>query len=254
MPRLPSYTSKTRSICKLELITYCRITLIGLAINIILNSSALANVTFDGYTRFIYNHKQKQLPITIVNHSNEQALVQIQIEQGDQSNTKPVPMAITKPLLVIPSNAKATTDVLYMGAGLPEDRESYLSLTILEIPKKVEIANSMAIALRHNLKLFFRPQLSSTFKDAIDQLHWTKTSKSSVTIKNSSPYYITLTGISLQNHHRTSCGEAIEHLMISPYSTSEIATDPCEDIEQVAYSYISDTGTPYSVRAPLTEI
>lgn len=218
----------------------------ALILAMIICSPAQADITFDGFTRFIFEGSQKQLPVIIVNQSDEPALVQVKLDWGNKPSIAALPMAVTKPLLLIPANGKASTGILYQGLGLPDDRESFLMLKVLQVPKKATDSNAMALALQHNLKLFYRPALPGSIEDAVNQLQWSNSPGGSYEARNDSPYYLTLTEVGLRDRLGAACGLVIDHLMIAPFSTYPLSASGCEKpAGQVAYAYISDAGLPH---------
>lgn len=224
----------------------------ALILVMIVCSPARADITFDGFTRFIFEGSQKQLPVIIVNQSDEPALVQVKLDWGDKHHTSPLPMAVTKPLLLIPANGRASTGVLYQGLGLPSDRESFLMLKVLQVPKKADDSNAVALALQHNLKLFYRPELPGSIEDAVNQLQWSNSSDGGYEARNDSPYYLTLTEVGLRDRSGAACGQVIDHLMIAPFSTYSLPANGCDKpAGQVAYAYISDAGLPHPRQSTL---
>lgn len=221
----------------------------GLLLALLLNTSAHADISFDGYTRFIYAADQRQLPVILVNDSHEPALVQVKLAWGDAAQTPALPMAVSKPLLLIPAQSNASIDIFYEGEGLPTDRESYLLLKVLQVPKKSGEENLVQIALQHNLKLFYRPKLSSPAEAAVETLLWSQTDSTTYQARNNSPYYLTLTDVGLVAADGTACGKAVEQLMIAPFSTDQLPTATCaKPVHSVTYSVISDSGMPHAYR------
>ncbi|CAI8940543.1 fimbrial biogenesis chaperone [Pseudomonas donghuensis] len=225
---------------------------IGILLALLFSTTARADITFDGFTRFIFEGKQKQLPVIIVNQGNQPALVQVKLDWGDKQGTGELPMAVSKPLLLIPANSKASTDILYQGVGLPDDRESFLLLKVLQIPKKTVDSNAMAIALQHNLKLFYRPPLPGSVSAGVEQLHWSPAAAGRYRARNDSPYYLTLTEVALLDQSGVACGQAIDHLMIAPFSSYSLNVKGCDrPVSQVAYAFISDAGLSHARRSNL---
>lgn len=211
-----------------------------------LSSNVWADINFDGYTRFIFESSQKQLTFNVVNEGNEVALVQVTLDWGDKRSSAYMPMAVSRPLLKIPANGKASVDVLYQGTGLPDDQESFLRLSVLEVPKKPTEGNVAQITLQHNLKFFYRPKLPGNPQKAVEELHWTGAIVAgSVQLKahNNSPYYLTLTEVRLLDRQGLACGAQAEHLMVAPYSTYNLNVPGCgKQATQIAYTFISDGG------------
>jgi P pilus assembly chaperone PapD len=215
----------------------------GLLLVFMLNTTAQAEISFDGHTRFIFEADQSQMAVTLVNESNEPALVQVTLGWGDAKETRAIPMALSKPLLLIPERSKASVDIFYQGAGLPTDRESFLLLKVLQVPKRSSEENLVHIALQHNLKLFYRPKLSSSIEEAIKALRWSQSGTGIYQAHNNSPYYLTLTQVSLLDPEGIGCGKIIDHLIIAPFSNYELSTVTCDrPAHAVTYSFISDGG------------
>ncbi|WP_431823642.1 fimbrial biogenesis chaperone [Burkholderia sp. F1] len=208
------------------------------------STAALADIHFGGYTRFVMDEKNGRKSIEIENDGDEPALVQVNIERGNGKGGSYLPIAVSKPLLLIPSGQKAFEEIIYQGKGLPVDRESYFMLSVMEIPKKSEGADSLQFAIRHHLKLFYRPQLSMDPQEAIGRLRWARKSGSAVpSAHNDSPYYLTLTDIKLQDGTGKTCGETLRHWMLEPYSTKPLPVSGCAmPPDGVSYVYISDSG------------
>ncbi|WP_175925631.1 fimbrial biogenesis chaperone [Burkholderia cepacia] len=225
----------------------------GLLTTMLQSTAVLADIHFGGYTRFVMDEKNGRKSIKIGNDSGEPALVQVNIEWGNESAGRDLPIAVSKPLLLVPSRQSAFEEIIYQGKGLPVDRESYLMLTVAEIPKKPEGADSLQFAIRHHLKLFYRPQLSMDPQEAIDRLRWVRKRGAAVpSAQNDSPYYLTLTDIKLQDSAGKTCGETLRHWMLEPYSTQPLPSSGCATApEGVSYVYISDSGFQHPRTFPL---
>ncbi|MUF03526.1 fimbria/pilus periplasmic chaperone [Pseudomonas sp. CCM 7893] len=211
--------------------------------------TAQAEISFDGYTRFIYEAGQHQVPVILVNDSNEPALAQVNLSWGDPQENRDIPMALSKPLLLIAERSKASVDIFYQGAGLPTDRESFLLLKVLSVPKKSSDENLISIALQHNLKLFYRPKLLGSPEEAIKTLRWSPSGSTTYQVRNNSPYYLTLTEVILRDPKGVDCGKTIDHLMVAPFATYELPIMACDrPVREVTYSLVSDGGTPQAYR------
>lgn len=220
-----------------------------------ISANAWADISFDGPTRFIFEGDQEQLTVVIVNEGDEVALVQVTLGWGDGRDSAELPMAISRPLLTIPAHGKASVDILYQGQGLPVDRESYFLLSVLEVPRQASAKNVIQIALKHSLKLFYRPKLPGTPLAASESLRWTRaTGAGSARLKahNDSPYYMTLTDIDLQDGQGNACGTQTKHLMIAPFSTLDLSVPDCwEAVTTLTYSYIDDGNIAHPHHAPI---
>lgn len=62
-----------------------------------LSGVAIADIEFDGVTRFVLNAKDKQKSITVVNTGNETVLAQITLDQGNgEQNLHDLSMALSR--------------------------------------------------------------------------------------------------------------------------------------------------------------
>ncbi|WP_218077813.1 molecular chaperone [Burkholderia sp. A2] len=209
---------------------------------------ALAALSFDGQNRFIMTGKR--MKIDLVNESIENALADVSVTWGDENNTKPLPLVVSQPLLRISPSGRGSVDVIYQGVGFPSDRESYMLLNVLDVPTAPHDPNVLQIALRHRLKLFYRPQLKETLNDAMATLNWESRGEGQmqITANNPSPYYLTLSDIKIVDSNGGDCAESVEHLMIPPFSTASLGKLDCNPAG-LRFSVISDAGyaRPYRV-------
>jgi len=219
----------------------------GLAAFAIVSTSAVAGLSFDGRNRFVM--QGARLGITIVNESNTSALAQVSVDWGEPGRADPLPIAMSKPLVKIAPKGKATVDVFYQGSGLPDDRESFLLLNVLDIPQVPRESNVLQIALRHRLKLFYRPKLKETPEEARATLAWERSaSGDEIEVHNPSPYYVTLSDMEMLGSAGRPCGEPVEHLMVAPFSSQRVKTTECQ-LALLRYSVVSDAGNPLPYEA-----
>ncbi len=211
----------------------------------VFSSPVMSDINFDGETRFIYDSKQKQKKITVVNTGVSAVLVQVTIEPGtaDQSGGS-LFMALSKSVMRVEPNERESFDVVYQGVGLPGDKESYFLLSFLEIPQQPTDGQILQIALRHRLKLFFRPAIPVDIDTAVSRFYWLR-GKSSAYLKvhNDTPYYRTLTDIQLLGAQDEVCGSRVEHLMIAPLAAQTVHSSNCRGaVKKVRYTIITDDG------------
>jgi len=211
---------------------------------------ARAELDFNGLSRFVFNEGSKRLSIVITNKGKHPTLAQSSVGWGDKD--APLPMAISKPLQIILPGTDGAVEVFYQGQGLPTDRESYLLLSVLDVSQAPKEPNTVTLGILHHFKLFFRPKLAQTTKEAIANLAWkTPAGAFSSSISNTSPYFITLSDIDLINAAGESCGKVVDHLMIGPFSQAVLEGVECGFPPSAArYDYVTDTGMvqPYEVR------
>ncbi|KAB0756949.1 molecular chaperone, partial [Pseudomonas aeruginosa] len=138
-----------------------------------------------------------------------------------------LPFAVSRPLLRLGAGQRAKVEVLYQGQGLPTDRETYLLLSVLDVPHAPSTPETLQIALRHRFKLFYRPPLEATVEQANEGVTWTLGTSGNPKAHNPSPYHITFSQLEFLDASERSCGEAIEHLMLAPFSNHQFDIAAC---------------------------
>lgn len=215
--------------------------------------TARADLSFDGQNRFIMSGQR--MAVTLVNEGKTAALAEVSLNWGEPESgqRQPLPLAVSKPLLRIPGGQKANVEVFYQGTGLPTDRESYLLLSVLDVPPAAKTPHTMTVALRHRFKLLYRPSLKSTLDEAMAGLSWEvrKETAGRLIADNPSPYYLTLSDIEAIGLNGQPCGQPIEHLMLPPFSTHPLDIPACQPT-RLRYQIISDAGNPRPYGATLS--
>ncbi|CAI8699606.1 Chaperone protein fimC [Pseudomonas chlororaphis] len=228
---------------------------IVLLLGLMVSTHVQAEISFGGFTRFIFDGRQKSLMVTLDNEGDAPALVQSLLHWGDKDQARDLPMVVNKPLLLIPAHGKASLTIFYQGVGLPSDRESFFLLSIMQVPEKPRQGNNIQIALQHNLKLIFRPELPGSLEDALEKLRWAPSPKAppgSYQARNDSPYYLTLTEVGLRDRTGAACGNSVEHLMIAPFSSYDLVVPGCHQAAgQMTYKFISDSGIAHARQSDL---
>ncbi|WP_431823644.1 fimbrial biogenesis chaperone [Burkholderia sp. F1] len=208
--------------------------------------TAQASISFDGFNRFVMDGQTSRKRVDIVNDGTEPALVQVSIEWGEPEAGKDLPLVVSSPLVLIPGNQRKSVQILYQGTGLPTDRESYFLLSVLEIPQRPSLPNTLQIALRHNLKFFFRPPLDIGVPEAVGKLEWLAVRDGSAVqtkVRNDSPYYLTLTDVRIEDSSGNHCGDVTGHLMLAPFSLRPVEGHACAGLPvRVDFQYVSDGG------------
>ena len=212
-------------------------------------TDARADLSFNGKNRFILNGVRTA--ITVINEGNAPVLAEVSLDWGDAKKTADdMPLAISSPLVKIAPRQRDAVHVFYQGAGLPQDRESYFLLNVLDVPANAGGMNQIQIALRHRFKLFYRPRLKTTPDDAMRTLAWqTSPSPGAVAVvENPSPLYVTLSHIQAYDSASRACGMPVNHLMVAPFSTAPAPSAGCVPAS-LRYSIVTDAGDlrPFTV-------
>lgn len=151
-----------------------------------------------GGTRVIYPAGQKESSITVRNTSDSSRFM-VQSWAENQDGEKTSDFIVTPPLYVSNPGSENTLRLMYAGGALPSDRETLYYLTAKAIPaidkNKTAEKNVLMLSAATRIKLIVRPTgLNPSPSEAQSQLVFSR-SGNTVTIKNPTPYYITLTRI-----------------------------------------------------------
>ncbi len=190
-----------------------------------------------GATRIIYHEGQKETSISLTNTTKSGSFL-IQSWIADANNKKLSDFILTPPLFVSKPKSENTLRLMYAGPTLPKDRESVFFLHSRAIPsvdpKKVKGSNVLQIAVESVIKVFWRPEgLKTTETDAEKNLVCSR-SGNSVTLKNPSPYYLSL--VSLYS------GTAkLPNTMVPPKSSVTVKASG-SGLGKVTYTAINDYG------------
>ncbi|MNZ38782.1 MULTISPECIES: fimbrial biogenesis chaperone [Gammaproteobacteria] len=149
--------------------------------------------------RLVYKENEGDASLTI--HSTEERayLIQSWLDAGDSTVKKDLPFVVTPPLFRLAPHSDNVIRIMYLGNGLPKDRESLYWLDVKGVPglndEESKAESRMVLAINNRIKFFFRPAgLKGDQGDAMKQLHWTQ-SGSTITAKNDSPFYLVLSNI-----------------------------------------------------------
>lgn len=161
-------------------------------LSVFLISNAQAGITL-GATRLIFEAKNKEENIVVRNEGDRQILLQSWVDNGKNDDIA-VPFAVTPPLTKMAANSQQLLRVLYKGSGLPQDRESVVWLSVQEIPASVDGKNTLQIAVRQKIKVFYRPAgLPSDVKTAPGSLQWKlEAGGKQISVRNPSVYNVSM--------------------------------------------------------------
>jgi P pilus assembly chaperone PapD len=151
-----------------------------------------------GGTRFIYGEQLRSITFSVRNTSETAYLLNTKVFSGgawagsDRPITAPAPFIATPPLFPLAGGRENSIRIVRTGGELPADRESLFTLSISSIPSGRGGPDSIQMAVRSSLKLFYRPAgLKGDPENAYKQLKWSRAGKH-VIVENPTPYYVTL--------------------------------------------------------------
>ena len=245
-------------LCKLPLKQMLLTSLMALA-----SAQAIAGVVITG-TRVIYPAGQKEVTVKLNNNGTQPALMQAWIDTGSVTSTptsSKAPFLLSPPVARIDPAKGQSLRVLFTGAALASDKESVFWLNVLEIPPKPEAGedlNTLQMAFRSRIKLFYRPtELPGTATEAIEQVQWQVVSSRdglglALQAFNPSAFYVSLVELELVSG---SVRARSEDGMVAPGETRQfplptLKTRPAADA-QVEFSAINDYGALIPTRKAL---
>ncbi|EKZ6372265.1 molecular chaperone [Klebsiella aerogenes] len=215
-------------------------TIVALFIN-----TTSANTIING-TRVIYPEKNKEIIVQLVNNGDEPSLIQAWIDNGDINSTPEtahVPFLLTPPVVKVSGHNGQQLRIQKLPAPLPGDEESVFYLNVLDIPPKPENMlneNTIQLAIKSRIKLFYRPEsMKGTLDDAVSKIV-NNTNGNNLTLINNSPFHITVSNIAT-NKKEFLMNDAI---MINPYSQTNIRTKRNISKGETFYlKYVDDLGS-----------
>ncbi|WP_409283984.1 molecular chaperone [Pseudomonas protegens] len=167
-------------------------------------------------TRIVFDAGNKEANITVRN-GNQDTLIQSWIDSKDSKNSSPH-FAVIPALARISANEQQLLRVIYEGTGMAQGKESVIWLNIQEIPKAPSAKNTLQLAVRQRIKVFYRPAgLPGDALSAPTGLQWTLSSlpeKRTLVVKNPTPYYVSMSDIQILSSGREEM--LSESMMIAP--------------------------------------
>ncbi|TFF39383.1 molecular chaperone [Pseudomonas sp. RIT623] len=215
-------------------------------------AQATASISLSA-TRVVFDGAHKEANVTVRN-GNQEVLVQSWVDGGD-SELAQVPFAITPPLARVLPKQEQLLRILYEGQGLPSDRESVVWLNVQEIPQASGQANTLQLAVRQRIKIFFRPaNLPGNALLAPEQLVWQLTAhagKAQLTVKNPSLYHVSMADIELKLGKQTVF--TADSTMIAPGAQKTLGSvlSPTQSSLTLTFKNINDYGAQHKYSARL---
>lgn len=213
---------------------------------LLFSGASNAGITLD-VTRVILAAPKQEASILVINQESEHIMIQSWVDSTNVTAEQDIPFVITPSLNRLDRNQRKLLRIFYYGQGLPTDRESALRLNVQEVPQKSKSENSLQIAVRQRIKLFYRPvNLKGSADEAPNELGWRmvlKAGKPGLEVKNDSAFHVSFGTVNIQN------GSSIYPIpakMIPPYTsqsfTIEGASSALSGTAKVEFESINDDG------------
>jgi chaperone protein EcpD len=242
----------------------CFIRRLALAASVVLlGSQALAGVVITG-TRVIYPASHKEVTVKLNNNGGLPALVQAWIDTGDMASSpssSSAPFVLSPPVFRIDPSKGQSLRMMFTGSPLPQNKEAVFWLNVLEIPPAPEAAsdaNTLQMAFRSRIKIFFRPAgLPGDPTEAMGQIQWKLVRAAhgkhlALQAFNPSAFHVSLANVSVVANSRHI---ASEDGMVGPGETQTFDLKEPNAVvpagASVEFNAINDYGALVPFEAPL---
>jgi P pilus assembly chaperone PapD len=209
-----------------------------------------AAVSLSG-TRLIFDGRFQEASLEVTNRSGREVLIQAWLSDPGNVDGDPdisdasLPFALSAPLSRLDPGARQKIRILYQGEGMPQDSESLLHLYVLEIPRRVDGANQLSIAIRQRLNLFYRPPgLPGDPAGTAYRLRWTLARRgagqASLRVTNPTLFHAAIQDVRLG-------GVAInESLLLAPGASHDMHVASGKAGQRLSFQTLTDYGAPRS--------
>lgn len=196
---------------------------------------ATSGILING-TRIVYSEASKAGSISIENPEATRAyLIQSWVDRGDNSHTRD--FIITPPLIRMDAGDKTELKIVRV-AELPKDRESLFWLNVRAIPStKKSNTNSLQIAVKSRMKLFYRPLgMPTSAIESYKKLvaHY---SNGSIVVKNPTPFHVVFYSFAVDGRDIKSAD------VIKPFSAVNFDINKSTSPKTVSWRLIDDFGS-----------
>lgn len=204
-------------------------------------------------TRLVFDGEHREVSIKVRNNGDD-LLIQSWID-GDGSTAGSAPFAVTPPLARILAKQQQLLRVIYEGTGMPTDKESVVWLNVQEIPQASKEKNTLQLAVRQRIKVFFRPPgLATKAYLAPKQLLWQigeQEGHALLKITNPGLYHVSMSDITLQFGATTE--HPVDTMMIAPGETKSFTLKGTKNANYstLTFSSINDYGAQDRYKATL---
>lgn len=204
-------------------------------------------------TRIIYSSDSRFEVLKFMNNDDIPYIMQIWADKNNPNSTPDnadAPFIIQPPVFRIDPKIGRDARLIYIGEGLPQDKESLFYLNIAQIPPKnlnqdIKEGNSFTVIVHHRLKIFYRPSaIESQINNVEKQITFLKDTNGNITVKNNSPFFVSFASLEATN----TSGQkfAFKSTMISPLSTETLLPETNNKLsfspDKITYKCLNDLG------------
>lgn len=187
-----------------------------------------------GTTRLVYHANEKQTSLDVRNtHTSSPFLIQTWLD--NDAGVKTQDFIVVPPLSVLRPKSENTLRIIFTGKGLPDDRETLYWLTVKAIPQSSDQGeNTLQLAAASRIKVFYRPAGIVEKHDEAYKKISPSLNGSELTLKNPTPYYLTLIVLRVDN-------KEIKSFMLPPEGAVTVP-GKFSGAKNITYQTINDYG------------
>ncbi|MCX5590293.1 fimbrial biogenesis chaperone [Alcaligenes endophyticus] len=214
-----------------------------------ISSSSYAAIQLNN-TRVIINEEKNFGTVRAKNVTTEPFVIQSWIE-GTEGEME-TPFFVTPPLNRMDGGEEFSLTIRKLDGKLPEDKESYFWLNVLEIPKTDNsVQNTLSFAVRTRVKVFYRPKGIGRPADIDKVLNWEvkrEGGKCQLLVKNTSPFIVNFADVKINDKLL----ETAKGFMAMPFSEQSLDLSSCDVIGNLQARFINDYGAV--INLPIVKI
>lgn len=198
-------------------------------------------------TRVIFEGGAQENSLLVRNNDiKKNVLIQSWIESNSPEDKGDLLFAMTPPVSKIAPNGQQLLRVLYAGGenGMPKDKESVLWLNVQEIPPDADEVNTLQIAVRQRIKMFYRPSgLPGNAIEAPLSLQWKVVERNGaefLQVENPTAFHVSTASIEVgagDDFKQVAKGQ-----MIAPQERVEIPLEKVSKKSELRFISINDFG------------
>ncbi|MCM7394482.1 fimbrial chaperone [Enterobacter bugandensis] len=190
-----------------------------------------------GGTRVVYSSDKSDATISIKNNeATTPYLIQTWVDpfKGDTASNKP-PFTVIPPVSRLEAGQEKVLRIMKVKGELPHDRESLFWFNIKNIPPSSSNPNSLEIAIKTRIKLFWRPAtLNITPERAAAKVKW-RVQNQQLVIENPSPLHINVMNVTVDK-------KDVPLNIIPPFDTVRLPLPEGINGHALVWRFVNDFG------------
>lgn len=210
-------------------------------------------------TRIIHTSDSRSSTVLVANPTNRPFAVQTWVNTLEDDTLAAVPLMPTPVLFRLDAGKEQMVQINGLPNTLPQDRESLFFFNVQEIPQQTEVRNSLNIAMRTRIKLFYRPsQLNESPESQVKHLSWSLRQHDDglhLVVNNPTPFHYTFDQLQVSGAGQSEKPDAQAMAMPFTEQSYRLASIRPQSGLHVTFNTINDYGAATAlVKQPLALI